>query len=236
MAVSKRIRFEILRRDQHTCRYCRSTDNPLTVDHVIPVALGGTDTPDNLVAACRDCNAGKSSAAPDSSLVVDVREDALRHAELIKQAYAVLIERMGDRDKYVRKFKRAFGGDPMPDDWKNTVQRWFDLGVPAELVVDAAQKASRDTRAFRGTGRFTWCCGIVWNQVRAVDYCTQIQETISGSFLTTADVSQLQHSSYGEGYQAGYDRGRIVGSRTGWDDGYYARQDELNREICGEYV
>ncbi len=61
MAVSKRTRFEVLRRDNFTCRYCRSTEGALTIDHVIPVALGGTDDPDNLVAACHDCNAGKGS-------------------------------------------------------------------------------------------------------------------------------------------------------------------------------
>lgn len=34
MAVSKRTRFEVFRRDDYTCRYCRATDNPLTIDHV----------------------------------------------------------------------------------------------------------------------------------------------------------------------------------------------------------
>lgn len=33
MAVTKRTRFEVLRRDNYTCRYCRSTDGALTVDH-----------------------------------------------------------------------------------------------------------------------------------------------------------------------------------------------------------
>lgn len=65
MAVSKRTRFEVLRRDDYTCRYCRSTENPLTIDHVVPEALGGGNDPSNLVAACRDCNAGKSSTSPD---------------------------------------------------------------------------------------------------------------------------------------------------------------------------
>ena len=78
MAVSKRTRFEVLRRDDFTCRYCRSKDHELTVDHVVPVALGGTDKPDNLVAACRDCNAGKSSTPPDTALVSDVEADAVR--------------------------------------------------------------------------------------------------------------------------------------------------------------
>ena len=56
MAVSKRTRFEVLRRDNHTCRYCGQSapDVKLTVDHVLPVALGGHDDPTNLVAACKD--------------------------------------------------------------------------------------------------------------------------------------------------------------------------------------
>ena len=57
MAVTKRMRFEILRRDNHACRYCGATapDVKLVVDHVTPVALGGTDSPDNLVASCAAC-------------------------------------------------------------------------------------------------------------------------------------------------------------------------------------
>lgn len=80
MAVSKRLRYEVLRRDNHTCRYCgRSAPHvPITVDHVVPVALGGTDTADNLVAACRDCNAGKAATNPDAPLIADVTEKALR--------------------------------------------------------------------------------------------------------------------------------------------------------------
>jgi hypothetical protein len=31
MAVSKRTRFEVLRRDNYTCRYCRSAENSLRV-------------------------------------------------------------------------------------------------------------------------------------------------------------------------------------------------------------
>lgn len=71
MAVSKRTRFEVLRRDNYTCRYCRSTDNALTVDHVTPLTLGGTDELTNLVAACRDCNSGKSSTVLEAEKVAE---------------------------------------------------------------------------------------------------------------------------------------------------------------------
>lgn len=80
MAVSKRLRYEVLRRDNHACRYCgrSAPDVALTVDHVVPVALGGSDDPGNLVTACRDCNSGKSASSPDAPIVANVADDALR--------------------------------------------------------------------------------------------------------------------------------------------------------------
>ncbi|MER6444121.1 HNH endonuclease [Streptomyces venezuelae] len=64
MPVSKRLRYEILRRDNHTCRYCGTAAPaiPLRIDHVMPVALGDTDIADNLVTSCEPCNNGKSSS------------------------------------------------------------------------------------------------------------------------------------------------------------------------------
>lgn len=168
MAVSKRTRFEVLRRDEYTCRYCRATDQPLTVDHVVPVALGGSDDPSNLVAACKDCNAGKSSSSPDAATVATVREEALRHAQLIEAAYAILVERLGERDSYIDRFAEEYQSLPMPSNWRESVGRWFDMAVPIEMVVDAARKAVGSPRTFCGTDRFRYMCGIVWNQMRVV--------------------------------------------------------------------
>jgi hypothetical protein len=53
--------------------------NP-NVDHVIPQALGGSDKPDNLVTACADCNAGKTSSMPNAMPVADVDQAAFRQA------------------------------------------------------------------------------------------------------------------------------------------------------------
>lgn len=90
MAVTKRLRFEIFRRDGFQCRYCgkraAETADGLTVDHVVPVALGGTDDSTNLVTACADCNAGKSSSTADDATVAAVAADAERWAEAMRQA------------------------------------------------------------------------------------------------------------------------------------------------------
>jgi 5-methylcytosine-specific restriction endonuclease McrA len=47
---------EVLRRDDFTCQYCGQRSTFLTVDHVIPRHLGGSESWDNLVTACPLCN------------------------------------------------------------------------------------------------------------------------------------------------------------------------------------
>lgn len=41
------------------CLCCGATDRPLTMDHVVPIALGGTHTPDNVQPLCGPCNRKK---------------------------------------------------------------------------------------------------------------------------------------------------------------------------------
>lgn len=142
MAVTKRTRFEVLKRDNFTCRYCRSADNAMTIDHVVPVALGGSDAPDNLVAACKDCNAGKSSTSPDAELVADVSEDAVRWAKAMQAAVLQALHAMDERDAFVRKFIDAWevytsNFDYLPEDWEEPLFRWHKEGVPHAFVTDA---------------------------------------------------------------------------------------------------
>lgn len=78
-AIGARLRFDVLRRCNFACYYCGVPASlglkQLHVDHVIPVALGGTNDPWNLVAACWDCNAGKTNTVPSEELVRQVRDD-----------------------------------------------------------------------------------------------------------------------------------------------------------------
>jgi hypothetical protein len=64
--VTPQQRARILERDEFKCRRCGSQapEVRLEVDHVVPVALGGATTPENLQSLCESCNAGKSSAFP----------------------------------------------------------------------------------------------------------------------------------------------------------------------------
>lgn len=47
---------EIFRRDNYTCQYCGTRGGHLTIDHVIPRRMGGSQSWQNLVTACAACN------------------------------------------------------------------------------------------------------------------------------------------------------------------------------------
>ena len=59
--IGKKTRFEVFKRDKFTCQYCgrMAPDVILEVDHIKPVAEGGTNKMINLITSCRDCNRGK---------------------------------------------------------------------------------------------------------------------------------------------------------------------------------
>ncbi|MET7795731.1 HNH endonuclease [Streptomyces decoyicus] len=177
MAVSKRLRYEILRRDQHTCRYCGATapNVPLRIDHVTPVALGGTDTPDNLVTACQDCNSGKSSASPDARHVAAVSDDALRWAAAMKQAANDLREKQTPKTAYREAFKSIWNSwtresgwkterVELLEGWKGSLDAFYEAGLPQEVWPDIIEKAMTNPTV-RIDNTFRYACGIAWRMV-----------------------------------------------------------------------
>lgn len=187
MAVSKSLRYQILRRDNHACRYCGATapDATLRIDHVVAVTLGGSDDPSNLVTACFDCNASKSATPADAAFVADVAQDALRWAAAMQRAAESTSKdragRDGNRvlfaiawDKWyttTRKWSNAEGGyvethHPIPreDNWETSVDRWIELGLTIDDLEEAVKIAMRSKKPSEATWK--WFCGIAWKMLR----------------------------------------------------------------------
>lgn len=61
--ISKKIRFEVFKRDNFTCQYCgrKAPDVILQIDHLKPVAHGGGNDILNLITSCVECNQGKGA-------------------------------------------------------------------------------------------------------------------------------------------------------------------------------
>lgn len=177
MAVSKRLRYEILRRDNHTCRYCGGVapDVVLTVDHVTPKTLGGSDAPENLVAACKDCNSGKTSVSPDAPLVADVAQKAVEWAAAIDQWGKSRRNERYERDCYVDQFADAWDvweygpADarqkvPKPGGWEASIWQFYETGLPIEEIEDSIKIALGRDRV-QLEEKFRYMCGIAWKQV-----------------------------------------------------------------------
>jgi len=63
--ISPKLRFEIFRSCEYCCQICgrkASLELTLEIDHKVPIALGGTNDPDNLWVLCFECNRGKSAS------------------------------------------------------------------------------------------------------------------------------------------------------------------------------
>jgi 5-methylcytosine-specific restriction endonuclease McrA len=62
-AIPSRLRTLVYRRDGYVCVECGADDvTRLTLDHRVPVTLGGQDAPENLRTLCRECNSQKGTS------------------------------------------------------------------------------------------------------------------------------------------------------------------------------
>ncbi len=58
------------------CHYCEQKflAKELTMDHIVPIARGGTSTQGNIVAACKACNRNKKLDTPVEQLLKQMSE------------------------------------------------------------------------------------------------------------------------------------------------------------------
>tara|TARA_Y100000310_G_scaffold196334_1_gene196403 strand:+ start:5611 stop:6186 length:576 start_codon:yes stop_codon:yes gene_type:complete len=68
-AIGAEVQWQVYCRDDYCCVYCSAVGGGsqrmvLSVDHFVPIELGGNDEMSNLVTACRRCNKNKGSQHP----------------------------------------------------------------------------------------------------------------------------------------------------------------------------
>ena len=176
-SVPRRLRFEVLRRDNFTCRYCGASapDVVLEVDHVIPVVLGGGSTPNNLVTACEDCNRGKSSTTADAPTVEDVDQTAA----LVERARRLATERrqaeLAKRDAFFDDFltfwKETIGTHPeehwgyRKGSWRQSIEQWFARG----LSEDDLYYWARYTAGAYPKKPWNYFATLCWNEITRRD-------------------------------------------------------------------
>lgn len=176
MPVSKRLRYEVLQRDYYRCRYCGRTapDVKLTIDHLVPVSLGGEDKPENLVTACSDCNAGKSSSTVQPGMIAKVSYDALRWSAAMRRAGDVQRARLQELRAYIDLFDstwcdwtiKATGAHvERPDNWRDSIENLLAAGLDIYSICDAVDIAMRKQGLLQ-SNVFRYFAGVAWSRVR----------------------------------------------------------------------
>ena len=93
-ALSKKTRFEVFKRDKFTCQYCgrMAPDVILEVDHIKPVAEGGTNKLINLITSCRDCNRGKGKVRLTDDAEIKKQQSQLAELAEKREQLKMLME------------------------------------------------------------------------------------------------------------------------------------------------
>ncbi len=159
-----------VRRDDHTCRHCGASapEAKMTVDHVIPVALGGSNDPTNLVTACSDCNAGKSSSTANSQVVEDVDMKAAQWAKAMEiVAHGRRVEReerlmtLDFLESHWQYSSETY--QDLPLDWESSVFQFIAAGLDVEDLTELMSIALEMRTV---TNKWRYFCGCCWGRIR----------------------------------------------------------------------
>ena len=92
--LSKRIRFEVFKRDNFTCQYCgaKAPEATLEVDHIKPVKKGGTNEIMNLITSCFDCNRGKSTKLLSDQSMIEKQRKQIEELNIKRQQLEMMLE------------------------------------------------------------------------------------------------------------------------------------------------
>lgn len=173
--ISSKARFEVFKRDKFTCQYCGAHPPAvvLHVDHIHPVAEGGTNDEDNLVTACENCNLGKGARLL-SSTPKTLEEKAAIAAEREAQlaGYAAVMQAVRDRieaDTWeVADALIPGSSEGMPTARFNSIKRFVqEIGKQACLE---ASDIAWSKKPYSDPQRFKYFCGICWRKIERGDF------------------------------------------------------------------
>ncbi|MEO5360614.1 MAG: HNH endonuclease [Nitrospirota bacterium] len=175
MAISKKIRFEVFKRDGFACAYCGKTPPSVTleVDHIDPKSKGGSNDLNNLITACFDCNRGKRNV-PLNKIPAKLNENI----EILKMQE----EQIREYRKYVKKVEERISADieeidsifteqykdyQLSDTFKNvSLKRFINLLPKHEIIESMYIAISKYPAKSKHNEAIRYFCGVCWTKIK----------------------------------------------------------------------
>jgi len=171
-SISKKLRFDIFKRDEFICQYCGSHPPSaiLHVDHIHPVKEGGTNCIDNLITSCSLCNLGKSANLL-TNVPVSLKDKAIliKESELQIKEYSKIIN-----SKKLRIYDEAWEviaaleGVEFCENYNKAQFIQVEIFIKKlgyEEVYEAAEIAYCRFPAM-SFNKFKYFCGVCWNKIK----------------------------------------------------------------------
>jgi HNH endonuclease len=169
-AISKTLRFEVFKRDSFKCQYCgaEAPNVLLHIDHIKPVAEGGTNELTNLITSCMPCNLGKRDVPLDDHAAVNKARVQLDELQERREQLELMMqwrESLRDIDKeavdrLAEYWNAHTPGWSVNDHGKRNINKWLqkfsveeictamDASATSYLEFDAENKVTSESVGF----------------------------------------------------------------------------------------
>ncbi len=170
MALTKKIRFEVFKRDGFSCAYCGKCppEAVLEVDHIEPKSKGGGDNIENLITACFDCNRGKRDIPLDKipsqlsetlSILKEKESQLLEYRKFVKK---INVRKKRDAKSIEKIFQEVYPDRVFTKKSNRSVIRFLDR-LKKESVEESMDIALSRTDDYDRC--FKYFCGVCWNKI-----------------------------------------------------------------------
>lgn len=143
-AISKKLRFEVFKRDGFKCQYCGESapDVILHVDHIHPVSKGGDNDVMNLITSCAACNSGKSDRELSDDSIIEKQRAQLQELSERREQLEMMI---GWRDglkklneewlpTVVKLIEEEMSPSSLTESGVESVRKWLTKFSPEEII------------------------------------------------------------------------------------------------------
>jgi hypothetical protein len=183
--ISKKLRFEVFKRDSFKCQYCGRTapEVVLHADHVQPVAAHGKTDILNLITSCLDCNLGKGARSLSDHSVMQKQRDQLEGLQERREQLEMMIQwKQGlaeleecTVDELIYHWERlAPGWRPREQAVKELHKTVRKFGFAA--VMDAMQIAADQYLVFDGDAVTSSSWSFAWKKIVGICRVTKATE------------------------------------------------------------
>lgn len=210
-SISKKLRFEVLKRDHFTCQYCGGTapDVLLHIDHIEPVSKGGRNNILNLITSCKSCNAGKGARRlADASVVVKQRiqvEDIAEHREQLEMMLRWQREITNatelSLDYICKEWERFVPGSKPTETGRRKIRLLLKQFSVMEIIE--AVQVSADTYVKEEDGEYDpTSCYHAFDKISGICHVTREQQLIPelGKLYYIRGILKKRTECYGIGY------------------------------------